>query len=129
MQQVTNFSVNIDEIVQGNNGNVLRLTVLRKKVPVSLEGATVKVAIKQGETLITKDAVIVDAIDGDCEITLTRSDVTVAGLYFLQPTVTYADGNEFTGDVTRFKVSGKLTGVPPVTGGGDITVRVDGGEF
>jgi hypothetical protein len=133
MQQITNFNVSIDEIVQGNNGNVLRLTVLRNKQPVSLVGATVTVAIKHGETLITKSAVITGAEAGECEITLNRADIAVTGLYFAQPTVVYDDGTEFSGDVIRFKVAGKLTGVPPVeqTPGdiGDITVTVDGGVF
>jgi hypothetical protein len=132
VQQVINFNVNIDEIVQGNNGNVLRLTVLRNKATVSLVGSTVKVAIKQGDTLSTKDAVITDADDGECEVTLYRSDLVQTGLYFVQPTVIYDDGTEFTGDVQRFKVSGKLTGVPttPTPGDtGDITVTVDGGVF
>lgn len=132
MQQVINFNVNIDDIVQGNNGNVLRLTVLRNKAAVSLAGATVKVAIKQGDNLTTKDAVITDADDGECEVILYRADLIQTGLYFVQPTVTYSDGTEFTGDVQRFKVSGKLTGVPvtPTPGDiGDITVTVDGGEF
>jgi hypothetical protein len=90
------------------------------------------VAIKHGETLITKSAVITSAETGECEITLNRADIAVTGLYFTQPTVVYDDGTEFSGDVIRFKVAGKLTGVPPVTNPGDIgdiTVKVDGGEF
>ncbi|PFP30276.1 hypothetical protein COJ96_06070 [Bacillus sp. AFS073361] len=130
-QQYIDFSVSLDSIVQGNNGSILRFTVLRNKATVSIQDATVSVAIKQGATLAVKQASITDAVSGKCEVTLNKADLTTPGLYFFQPTVTYADGDEFSGDVQRFKVTGKLTGVPPVDGGGtgDITVSIDGGDL
>jgi hypothetical protein len=133
-QQYIDFSISLDSIVQGNNGSILRFTVLRNKAVVSIEDATVSIAIKQGATLFEKQAAITDAINGICEVTLNKADLTTPGLYFFQPTVTYADGDEFSGDVQRFKVTGRLTGVPPVDSGGggstgDITVTVDGGDL
>jgi predicted 3-demethylubiquinone-9 3-methyltransferase (glyoxalase superfamily) len=108
------FNIDIDTFVQGNNGSVLPLTIKKDGAVVSLDGATVRVAIKHGTYLFTKQAVITDSINGKCEITLTRTDLAVPGLYFYQPTITYSDDREFSGDVKRFSVLGKISGEPPV---------------
>lgn len=104
------FIFDINTIVQGNNGNVLPITVRNAE---SLEGATVRVAIKCGDFVFTKQAVLADLASGRYELTLTSTDLPAPGLYFYQPTITYADGREFTGEVGRFNVGGKLSGPPP----------------
>lgn len=114
------FIFDINAYVQGNNGNILPITIRNKGAVVNITGATVRVAIKQGAYISTKQAVITDAANGKCEITLTREDLSTAGLYYYQPTITYADDREFSGDVEKFRVSGKLAGAPPVVTPGMI---------
>lgn len=109
------FIFDISTFVQGNNGNILPITVRNKGAVIDVTGAMVRVAIKKGEYVDTKQAVITDAANGKCEVTLMREDLATAGLYFYQPTITYADDREFSGDVEKFRVAGKLTGAPPVT--------------
>lgn len=104
------FIFDINTIVQGNNGNVLPITI---RNAASLDGATVRVAIKRGDSVFTKQADLADITSGRYELTLTSSDLPAPGLYFYQPTITYADGREFTGEVGRFNVGGKLSGPPP----------------
>jgi hypothetical protein len=115
---LADFIFDINTIVAGNNGNKLLITIRNAG---SIEGATVRIAIKRGAEVFTKQAVIIDAASGKCEVTLSATDLPSSGLYFYQPTITYADGREFTGEVGRFTVGGKLSGQPPVT----IPVGID----
>jgi hypothetical protein len=131
--QVFETQVNLDSLVQGNNGSVRRFLFRRSGVVVPLVGGTVEVAILKGETLTKKQATITDASNGVCEVRLTRTDLAESGLYFMQPTVRFDDDDEFSGDVDRFRVTGRLTGAPPVEQPpgeiGNIVVTIDGGEF
>jgi hypothetical protein len=116
--------LNKDSVVQGDNGSVLRFTINNK----NLTGATVQVNIRRGSEMFTKNATIVDAIKGICEVVLNKDDLTIAGVHFLQPTVTYTDATEFTSDLYRFAVKGNLTYVPTQpnnggTGGNCSTVK------
>jgi hypothetical protein len=111
-------------IIQGDNGITVPFIV-----PLKLEGATVKVAIKRGGELINKTATVLDVVKGHCEFTLLSSDLTVIGNYKYQWTAEFEDGRIKSGKSTDLYVSEKLTGVPPTSGGGDIMVSVDGGEF
>lgn len=79
------FIFDINTIVQGNNGNVLPITVRNAE---SLEGATVRVAIKRGDYVFTKQANLADIASGRYELTLTSTDLPAPGLYFYQPTIT-----------------------------------------
>lgn len=128
-QQIFETNVNLDSLVQGNNGSVRRFFVRRAGAIVPLDGAVVEVAIKKGDSLLTKQAVITDAANGICEIKLTRGELATSGLYFIQPTVKFADDDEFSGDIESFKVKEKLTGSIQAPGDGSFTVKVDGGEF
>jgi hypothetical protein len=141
-QQINDYNFNIDSFVQGNNGAVLRFNVRRKGNIVPIDNATVNVAIKRGNDLFTKNATIVSATSGICEVKLTRADLETAGTYYLQPTIIFPDDDEFSGDVQKFVVSGKLTGAPTNPGNGGtnpvFTVRdsaingniiVNGGEM
>jgi hypothetical protein len=115
-------------IVQGDN--ILPFPFIVKRVEItSLEGATIKVAIKRGKEIINKIAEIIDPTVGKCQFTLLKSDLTVSGNYQFQWTADFEDGRNFSGKTTDFFVSEKLTGVPSIPGGEDILVKVDGGEF
>lgn len=93
-------------IIQGDNGTILKLHILDNKVPVVLSGATVEVKIKQKNREILKQAQITGL--GECEISLTSSDVATIGNYIIQATVTYADNRKFSSDVQQFVVGKKL---------------------
>lgn len=112
-------------IIQGDNGTVLRMTVKEGGATVDLTGATVDVAIKRGTLLMTKTATVTDAPAGKCEIELTSADVDLPGLYFFQATVRFGYGREFSSDIQRFTVGGKLTGQSADV----VGVTLDGGEF
>ena len=113
------------KIVQGDNGTVLRLTVKEDGNVVDLTGASVDVVIKHGDTLNSKSATIADALAGKCEVELTSGDVVSPGIYFLQATVKFDYGLEFSSDVQKFTVGGKLAGSVDVP----TSVIFDGGEF
>jgi hypothetical protein len=74
------------------------------------------VVIKYKRTGIKKEATITDAQNGKCQITLNAEDVNYEGVYSLQATVTYLNGNTFTSNVQRFVVNKKI-GYMPVIGG------------
>lgn len=111
-------------IVQGDNGRVIPIDI-----GLNLEGATVKVAVKRGEELFTKIAVILDVTTGKCELTLLTSDLTMQGTYKYQWTADFEDGRSFSGRSREIFVAEKLAGVQPSGDPGTITVTVDGGEF
>jgi hypothetical protein len=112
-------------IVQGDNGTVLGLTIKDNGIVVDLTGATVDIAIKRGNSMNIKPATVTNALAGKCEVELTSEDVESPGLYFFQATVRFGFGLEFSSDIQRFKVGGKLTGIAAETTG----VQLDGGEF
>lgn len=116
------LDLNKDSVLQGDNGSILRFTLRSNK---ELEGATVKVDIRHAGEIFTKDATIINVTKRICEVTLTNDDLTTAGIYFLQPTITFADTSEITSDIYRFAIVGTLTGIPaqPGNGGSGTNVR------
>jgi hypothetical protein len=106
----------MNEIYQGDNGTVLSLTITNDESVVDLTNSTVEVVIKYKKNGIKKQAIISDAINGKCQITLTAGDVNYEGIYSLQATVTFSNGNTFTSNVHRFVVNKKV-GYIPVIGG------------
>jgi hypothetical protein len=111
----------MNEIFQGDNGTTLNLTISDGEKIVNLINSTVEVVIKYKRTGIKKEATITDATNGKCQITLNAEDVNYEGVYTLQATVTYLNGNTFTSNVQRFTVNKKI-GYVPVIGGttGDV---------
>jgi hypothetical protein len=111
----------MNEIYQGDNGTLLSLTITNEESVIDLTDSTVEVVIKYKRTGIKKEATITDATNGKCQITLNAEDVNYEGVYTLQATVTYLNGNTFTSNVQRFTVNKKI-GYVPVIGGttGDV---------
>lgn len=105
-------------IVQGDNQITIPFST-----NMSLENATVTVAVKRGEELLTKTATILDVATGKCEFSLLSLDLTIEGSYFYQWTAEYSDGRKKSGKAMDIYVSEKLTGTTPET------VIVDGGTF
>jgi hypothetical protein len=111
----------MNEIYQGDNGTLLNLTITNDESVIDLTDSTVEVVIKYKRTGIKKEATITDATNGKCQITLGAEDVNNEGVYTIQATVTYLNGNTFTSNVQRFTVNKKI-GYVPVIGGttGDV---------
>jgi chitodextrinase len=111
----------MNEIYQGDNGTVLNLTITNDESVIDLTGSIVEVVIKYKRTGIKKTATIIDAQNGKCQVTLNAEDVNYEGVYSLQATVKYSNGNTFTSNVQRFIVNKKI-GYVPVIGGttGDV---------
>lgn len=106
-------------IVQGDNQITIPFST-----NMSLENATVTVAVKRGEELLTKTATILDVATGKCEFTLSSLDLTIAGTYEYQWTAEFSvDGRIKSGKAMDVYVSAKLAGLEPQT------VIVDGGTF
>lgn len=95
-------------IKAGDNGTVLELPIKDNGAVVPLNGATVSVIIRTDDRRIVKDAVIKDATNGLCEVTLTATDVATAGTYALQGIVKRQDGGEFASDVEKFTVGARI---------------------
>lgn len=117
----------MNEIYQGDSGTVLSITITNDDSIVDLTDSTVDVVIKYKRTGIKKVAAITDAINGKCEITLNAEDVVNDGIYSLQATVNFSNGNKFSSNVQRFIVNKKI-GYVPVIGGstgnvGDSTIN------
>lgn len=95
--------------VQGDNAVV---------IPFSANGddltdAVVKVAIRNGDKTITKDATIVYAPKGKCQFTLYSTDLTAIGKYNYQWTVFFSDGRFYSGQIREFEVSELMVSIPP----------------
>lgn len=117
-------------IVQGDNGVTFPFLVDKNKVP-DLTGATVEIALSRNNEIITKTATIDDLVTGQCEITLSSTDLPIAGIYEYQWTATFEDGRIYSGHPSYFRVVGNLNNgntIPP-SDGGDITVTVNGGDL
>jgi hypothetical protein len=92
----------------GDNGTVLELSIKDGGAIVPLNGATVQVVVKAGDRRFVKDATITDAVNGVCEITLISTDLSTAGMYYLQGVLKKTNGDEFASDVESFVVSGRI---------------------
>lgn len=128
------------EIYQGDNGTVLEITIKDGNQTISLIDASVEVLIKYKDIGIIKQAEIIDAQNGICQITLLSDDVIYEGSYTFQATCTFIDGGIFTSSLQRFTVSKKMGYIPSKgNGGGNKTqvtdsslngnIRVDGIEI
>jgi hypothetical protein len=106
-----------DVIYQGDNGTILQLTIRNGSQIVNITDATVQVLIRFKDMGILKAATIVDGINGKCQITLNSQDIIYEGIYQLQATVVFPDGDRFSSNVQRFSVNKKM-GYIPSTGGG-----------
>lgn len=98
-----------NEIVQNDNGTVLRFTVTDDNGIVDIRNSTVNVLIKYKNIPKTKQATLVDPQNGKCEITLSNEDTAQVGAFPMQITVKFVDGKEFTSsNIERLVVSKKL---------------------
>jgi hypothetical protein len=110
-----------NEIVQGDNGNILELVIQDDFQIIDLTNATVQVVLTYKTNGRIKNAVVTDAVNGKCEVTLTSEDVMFEGVYAFQATVTFNDGRKFTSNIQRFNVLKKI-GFIPNTGGGSTEI-------
>jgi len=111
-----------NEIVQGDSGSVLSLTISDDSQIVDLTNATVEVVIKYKATGIVKQATVTNALQGECQITLDASDIPHQGIYSFQATVKFSDGKQFSSQIERFSVSKKMNYVPDIGGGGNTDI-------
>jgi hypothetical protein len=95
-------------IIAGDHGTIIRLTITDEGAAVDLRGTTVEVVIKNGDRRLTKTAAITDGEDGMCEVVLTADDTVTPGSYAFQATVRMQNGNIFSSDVQKFPISAKL---------------------
>jgi hypothetical protein len=97
-----------DIIKVGDNGVVLNLPVLSKGVPVPIVGASIVVNFKTGKREFSKTADIINAIQGICQVTLTKEDLSTPGIYWFQAVITMQNSNEFTSDELHFPVKARI---------------------
>lgn len=97
-------------IKAGDNGTLYEFLVRDAGEIVPLTGAEVEIVLKNGTRRLTKGALITDAANGVCNITLTRDDLSGTGGYVLQGIVKYPnDGDkEFASDTIKFSVGGRI---------------------
>jgi hypothetical protein len=92
-------------ITQGDNNVIITFFGQSKRTDV-ITGSTITVSINRaGVDVITKQATIINNSTGQCSFTLTSSDLTYAGTYEYQWTVTLPGGNSFTGGPAYFYVA------------------------
>lgn len=103
------------KIVQGDHGIKLPFTV-KKPNPIDLTGAIVKVSIRRNNETYWKQANIIDATKGKCELILTARDLLVSGVYQYQWTAYLPEGTIFSGIKMDIFVNERLLAV---IGGGD----------
>jgi hypothetical protein len=95
-------------IYVGDNGTVFQFTVKDNGAIVDLRGSAVEVTFKTGTRRFVKDANLIDAENGICEITLTSEDLSTPGDYNFQATVKMQNGNSFSSDKQYFSVGTKI---------------------
>jgi hypothetical protein len=104
------------------------------------ENDQVKITIKFGEEIFTKDAEVLSTVSGRCRVSLTNLEILVEGKREYQSTVYFADGKVFTNpSVGNFMVTSKMSGIeknPNIVDGGSfdspddqVDYTFDGGEF
>jgi hypothetical protein len=100
----------VSNVFVGDNGTVLGITVSDDSGPVNLASTSSIVAhfVRADKTTFDKTLTVTDAANGECSATLTREDVSVAGMYVLQVTAHFTNESEFSGDIQKFTVSAKL---------------------
>lgn len=96
-------------IKAGDNGTQYEFLVRENGNTVPLTGATVTIVLN-GATRIVKTATISDTNGGVCSITLTRTDIAVAGEYQVQGIVKFpSDGDkDFASDVIKLTISARI---------------------
>lgn len=95
-------------IYKGDNGVVLRFTILDDGIEVDLTGATIEGVIQTKTKRIIKPANIIDAITGKVDIILNSDDLTEVGRHNIQIIVNFHGGNKYSSDIKSFYVSGTL---------------------
>jgi hypothetical protein len=100
------------------------------------ENDQVKITIKFGDNIFTKDAEVLSIVSGRCRVPLSELEILNEGTYQYQSTVYYADGRVYTNpSIGSFEVVDKLTGTGStntVDGGSfsdELNNTLDGGEF
>lgn len=120
--------------VQGDNGRQLLFSCGFSPLG---ENDKVKITIKFGDKVFTKDAEVFYSNNGRCKVSLTPLEISEIGIYEYQSTTYFNNGNVLADpDIKTFKVSEKLTGGsydPNVLDGGAFTsessTSFDGGGF
>jgi hypothetical protein len=91
-------------VVQGDNGVVIPF-----ETDMDLTNCTVAiVTVARPDGEFTKDASIINILTGSCNFTFLSDDLTIAGDYQYQWTVTFNDGTVKNGLITTIKVHKKL---------------------
>lgn len=104
--------MNNEKIKVGDNGVVFNMPILSKGVKVPIVGASIKIDFIVGKREFTKDAIVTNGLEGICQTTLTREDLSTPGYYTFQATVTMQNGNEFSSDPITFEVESKIKKSP-----------------
>jgi hypothetical protein len=99
-------------IVQGDHGYSIPF-ITRKDTILDLTGASVEVAIQRGGVTTNKQANILDAVNGKCEVILSSADLNIMGTYTYQWTAYLPDGRILSGNPSSFYVKDKLNDLPP----------------
>lgn len=98
----------LDEIIQGDNGTVMNLTIKDHKGIVDIRGATIEVVLLNGSKRTVKPSQVTNGELGQCSFTLSSTDVSESGTYYFQTTITFGDGKSFSSNVRTFKVRQKI---------------------
>jgi hypothetical protein len=100
-----------NEIVQGDNGTILSLTVVDDKGNVvDLRTATsVELAIKYSRGMPTiKQGTITDGQNGKVQVVLNDTDTANEGIFAIQCTVNFIDGEKFNSDIQKLIINNNL---------------------
>lgn len=93
-------------IIQGSNNVQLSVYIIEKGIPSPLNGATVTVTIKAGTREMEKPSTVIGT--GEVSVLLTSDDLSTAGTYYVQASVSYTDGRLFISEEGSFIVGAKL---------------------
>lgn len=110
-----------NEIVQGDNGTVIELTIQDGTKIIDLTDATVQIILTLRSSGKIKQAIITDAINGKCEVTLISDDILYDGVYTFQAVVYFSDGRQFTSNIQKLTINKKI-GFIPTTNGGNVSI-------
>lgn len=96
-------------ITQGDSGTIIELDILDKdNKPLDLSGCSVIYKFKTMTRTFEKIAEITDIFNGKTRVILNSADLSDAGKYEFQATVSFPNTNKFSTKIMNFKVDKKL---------------------
>lgn len=100
----------MSNIYVGDSGILFTVNLIDDKGAVPLTSATSIVAkfIKADGAPFSKVLSATDAINGVCNTTLVKEDLTAAGTHSFQVTVTFVGGSEFSSRPQEFYVRARI---------------------